>query len=77
MNIILSLLILFSNFQQPASILKQKKLKLNDGSELLYTILSPSRIPRNDKVPLVVALHWGWDRNDPIPPWFGKEFQMN
>jgi predicted peptidase len=36
--------------------------------------MSPSRIPGNTTVPLVIALHWGWDRNEPLPRWFGKDF---
>jgi predicted peptidase len=74
MNIILAFLIFLVGFQQPSVILKQQKLKLDDGKEILYTSLTPSRIPKGQKVPLIIALHWGWDREKPRPPWFGKEF---
>jgi predicted peptidase len=73
-NIILLLLISVACYQQPTLILKELKLKLDDGTELRYTSLSPSKIPKNQKIPLVVALHWGWDREKPLPNWFGKEF---
>ena len=74
MNIILTFLIFITGFQQPSMVLKESKLKLDDGTELLYTTLYPSRIKKNQKVPLVVALHWGWDRSKPLPAWFGKDF---
>ncbi len=73
-NIILFLLISVTCCQQLAMILKELKLNLDDGTELLYTSLAPSKISKNQKTPLVVALHWGWDREKPLPDWFGKEF---
>lgn len=59
---------------QPSFIIKEKKLTLQSGADLLYTISTPSRIPHKEKVPLIIALHWGWDRSKPIPPWFGKDY---
>ena len=59
---------------QSSFIIKEKKFTLKEGNELLYTISTPSKIPRKEKVPLIIALHWGWDRSKPIPPWFGKDF---
>jgi predicted peptidase len=73
-NIILFLFISFTCCQQPTLILKEMKLKIDDGTELRYSCLVPAKIPKNQKVPLVVALHWGWDREKPLPEWFGKEF---
>ncbi len=77
MNNLLILLILFFNASQSSQIIKEKKLTLKSGSELLYTISTPKGIPRKEKVPLIIALHWGWDRDKPIPPWFGKYFLTN
>lgn len=68
------ILTLFSYPPQPSFIIKEKKLTLQEGKELLYTISTPTRLHRKEKVPLIVALHWGWDRNKPLPEWYGKEF---
>jgi len=59
---------------QPYFTIKEKRLTLNSGADLLYTISTPRRISAKEKTPLIIALHWGWDMNKPLPPWFGKDF---
>lgn len=52
----------------------EKKLQLKNGPDLLYSCCKPEGINKKQPVPLVIALHWGWNQDEPLPEYFSKSF---
>ncbi|MBL7110910.1 MAG: prolyl oligopeptidase family serine peptidase [Bacteroidales bacterium] len=61
-----------TNAQDP--LVMEKSLKLSNGSKLLYTLSLPAGLKKKQPVPLIIALHWGWDQSQPLPDYYGKAF---
>ncbi len=51
-----------------------RTLRLDDGSEVRYTLSLPDDLDSNQPAPLVLALHYSWDGE--MPPYFGMTFLM-
>ncbi len=65
---------MISTIKAQNPLVMEKSLKLSDGSKLLYTLSLPAGKNKKKPVPLVIALHWGWDQNQPLPDYFSKSF---
>lgn len=51
-----------------------RTLRLDDGSEVRYTLALPDDLDSNQPTPLVLALHYAWDGE--LPTYFGMTFLM-
>jgi len=72
MVFILTFLFLLNMLHQDPNI-KEKKLKLTDGSRMRYSLSIPAR-SSHAAHPLILALHWGWEMDKPVPEYYGKTF---
>lgn len=47
--------------------ISKKTLKLDDKKRIKYSCYLPEDYKKQDTFPLVIALHWGWDREPRLP----------
>jgi len=58
-----------------ASELVPRTLRLEDGTEVRYTLALPDNLDSERATPLVLALHYAWGNGD-LPMYFGTTFLM-
>jgi predicted peptidase len=70
----LAFLFMITLVPQPSPIIKLKKLSYGEGQTLEYALSTPGKINPSVRLPLVIALHWGWDRSQPLTVEFAKNY---
>lgn len=69
----LQIILATTAWSQQKSLMEAKQLKITDRFTLRYTMIIPADYHTiNDTVPLILALHYGFDPSKPFPEYYGR-----